>query len=229
MDSSTDRLVCGREEDLVSFLYGELNEIETRSFRAHMNECESCTAEFSAFGEIRQSVITWRDESLGAMTAFDSARPAVVPVMARPSAFGALREFFHLSPVWMKAAVGFASVLFCIFAVLAVSGLRRSPSPAVAGGGQTKPTAEEINSIVEQRVRDELKRLKAQSEVSTPQVQPVSTLSATNPRKRTTNRAQQNARRPLTRVEREQLAADLRLIAGTNDLELELLGDTINQ
>jgi hypothetical protein len=30
-------------------------------------------------------------------------------------------------------------------------------------------------------------------------------------------------------VEREQLAADLRLIAGTNDLELELLDDTINQ
>ena len=232
MDSSTGRLVCGREEDLVSFLYGELNEIETRSFRTHMNECESCTAELSAFGEIRQSVITWRDESLGAMTAFDSARPAVVPVMARPSAFAALREFFNLSPAWMKAAVGLASILFCIFAVLAVSGLRRSPSPAIAGGEQTRPSAEEINAIVEQRVQDELNRLKAQSEVatvSTPQVQPVSTLSATNQRKRNPNRAQQNARRPLTRVEREQLAADLRLIAGTNDLELELLDDTINQ
>ena len=229
MNSSRDRLVCGREEDLVSFLYRELNEIETRSFRAHMNECESCSAELSAFGDIRQSVITWRDEALGAMTAFDDARPAVVPVMARRSARSALREFFNLSPVWMKAAVGFASILFCIFAVLAVAGLRRSPSPVVA---VAKPSAGEINAIVEQRVQEELNRLKAQSEVatmSTPQVQPVSTLSATNQRKRTTYRAQQNPRRPLTRVEREQLAADLRLIAGTNDLELELLGDTINQ
>lgn len=232
MDSNTDRLVCGREEDLVSFLYGELNEIEIRSFHAHMKECESCTSELSAFGNIRQSVITWRDESLGTMNGFDDARPAVAPVTARRSAFAALREFFNLSPVWMKAAVGFASILFCIFAVLAVSGLRRSPSPAVAGAGQTKPSAEEINAIVEQRVQEELNRLKAHSEVATvptPQEQPVRTMSATNQRKHKPNRAEQGARRPLTRVEREQLAADLRLIAGTNDLELELLGDTINQ
>jgi len=37
------------------------------------------------------------------------------------------------------------------------------------------------------------------------------------------------ARRPLSKSEREELAADLRLISGKSDSEIDLLGDRINQ
>lgn len=228
MDSGTDRLVCGRSEDLVGFLYGELNEAEAQVFHRHLQDCMSCNSEVISFGDIRRSVIAWRNESLGAW----SPQAAVNPVRGR-SAAAALREFFNLSPVWLKAAVGFASILFCIFAVLAVSGLRRPPLSVVATTGENQPSTEEINAMVERRVQDELNRLNVPPKLATaPQdeVRPVNTLSATGQRsKRATNRSQPDARRPLTRFEREQLAADLRLIAGTNDIELELLDDAINQ
>jgi hypothetical protein len=40
---------------------------------------------------------------------------------------------------------------------------------------------------------------------------------------------QRKAARPLSRVEREELAADLRLIVNDGDGELVLIGDRINQ
>jgi hypothetical protein len=229
MDSGIDRLVCGREEDLVGFLYGELEETETQAFRGHMQECASCAAEVDAFGNIRQSVIAWRNESLSAQSL------SAIEYMGHPaqsrSAAAAIREFFSLSPVWMKATVAFASVLFCIFAVLAVSSLRKTPSPIVARADENQPSTEEINALVERRVKEELDRLNTQRQVAPDQAKPQSdaSLSANSHRKPATNRFRQDARRPLTRVEREQLAADLRLIPGTNDIELELLGDEINQ
>ena len=227
MDSGIDRLVCGREEDLVSFLYGELEETDARTFRNHMKDCKSCNSEVIAFRNVRQSVIDWRNESLSTQTVgVGNYRP-----VQRRSAGAAIREFFNLSPVWMKAAVGFASVLFCILAVLAVSGLK-APSPIVATPGESKPSTEEIDAMVDRRVKDELNRLNAETDLAgsnSGQESPATALSSTNHGKRTANQSRQNARRPLTRVEREQLAADLRLIPGTNDFELELLDDAINQ
>ena len=81
--------------------------------------------------------------------------------------------------------------------------------------------------MVERRVQDELKRRNAQPEFSAATTDQAAT--ARKLRNRGASRTQQDARRPLTRVEREQLAADLRLIPGTNDIELELLDDAINQ
>jgi hypothetical protein len=228
MTSGIDRLVCGREEDLVGFLYDELDEAEAGSFRSHMRDCAACSAEVTALGNIRHSVIDWRNESLSAQS--HAALGNYIPLRPR-SAAAAIREFFNLSPVWMKAAVGFASVLFCIFAVLAVSGLRKTPSPIVTTAGENKPSLEEIDAMVERRVKDELNRRNAQPEYAAAQTDQESAIvpvSATNHRKRVANPSRPDARRPLTRVEREQLAADLRLIPGTNDIELELLDDAIN-
>ena len=225
MDSGMER-VCGREEDLMGFLYGELSDAESTAFRSHMKECVSCNSELKAFGDIRQSVISWRNESLNSF----STSEADVPLRER-SAVAAIREFFALSPVWMKATVGFASVLFCIFAVLAVSSLRQSPSSIVATG-EKQPSAAEIDALVNQRVKAELDRVNAETKVATAtqdEVKPSNTSSGNSRGKRTLNIDRNDARRPLTRVEREQLAADLRLISRPNDNELELLSDAINQ
>ena len=52
-----------------------------------------------------------------------------------------------------------------------------------------------------------------------------------SPKPRVTVQSSQTAksRRPLSRAEREQLAAELRLLSITDDTDLHLLGDRINQ
>ena len=85
-------------------------------------------------------------------------------------------------------------------------------------------------ALASQGVADELKRLKAQTEATVVDNQPAP-MKETIARRphRAIARYQNNPRRPLTRVEREQLAADLRLTSSPDDHELDLLSDTINQ
>jgi len=215
---------CARADELMGFLYGELNDVEAKAFRGHLQQCVTCKTELSSFGDIRKSIVAWRNESFSSLSS-----PGVNLPGRKPSAVAALREFLNLSPAWMKVAVGFASLLFCVFAVLAVSGLRQSSEPAIVKVDRS-PTDDQIKVMIEQRVEEEIKRLKAQSA-------PVVVDNTPGPIKETTgrrsNRAivryQNSARRPLTRVEREQLAADLRLTSSPADDELDLLSDTINQ
>lgn len=230
---------CGRENELIAFLYGELDPEETIIFRSHMQECQSCSAELREFTGIRESVVAWRNEALGGV-ALPAVQPSTVARadLAQPGALTALREFFNLSPTWLKGAVVFASLLFCLFAVLAATRLRdTTTTPSAANSNDKTRTEKELNAIVERRVQDELQRIKSSERLtSTPPV------IATGPsdrivRKRITNRVselaststQQKARRPLTKVERQQLAADLRLIDNASDGELDLLDDRINQ
>jgi len=231
-----DTLICGRENDLIGFLYGELNEVEAIAFRRHLKECAACNTELVDLGEVRESVVAWRNESLGSVAFPTQVTTPPETLPAKPSALAALREFFNLSPLWMKGAVAVAAVLFCVFAGLAVARLRQAPPPAVA----VAPTApaqsqQELKALVEQRVQEELKRLK-NSEATTPSPLTASDSAQRNPVKRIANRnaqvalsaSSQKARRPLSKTEREQLASDLRLVSA-NDSDLDLLDDRINQ
>src|SRR5258705_5545249 len=164
-----DDLTCGRENDLIGFLYGELNEVDAIAFQRHLNDCATCNAELADFGEVRESVVAWRNESLGSV-----AFPAQVissshteAPRATPSAMAALREFFNLSPLWMKGAVAFAAVLFCVLAGLALARLRnKPPSPVVATPVANTNSSQELNAQVEKRVQEELKRIKNSNENS---------------------------------------------------------------
>jgi putative zinc finger protein len=233
-----DALICGRENDLIGFLYGELNEVEAIAFQRHLKECATCNAELADLGEVRESVVAWRNESLGSV-AFPTQVTTAVPETPRatPSGVAALREFFNLSPLWMKGAVAFAVVLFCVFAGLAVARLRGAPSPAVAVAPAAPALSQqELKALVEQRVQEELKRLK-NSEATATSPLTASDSSQRNPVKKIANpntqvaqsASSQKARRPLSRTEREQLASDLRLVSAKNDGDLDLLDDRINQ
>lgn len=216
---------CGRENDLISFLYGELSAVESQTFNQHVRSCHSCKTELASFQDVRQAVVAWRNESLGV-----AAMPVATPSVAEqrtPSALAAFREFFNLSPLWLKGAVAFASILFCLVAGLAIARLRTSPPPVIV---TNTPSTEQLNALVEQRVQKELQRIKESSQPSPAEVAVVKD-EAPSPR-RVTNRVTdpvQQARRPLSRTEREQLAADLRLVSARNESELDLLDDGINQ
>ena len=81
---------CGRENDLVAFLYGELDDVEQKSFKSHMHACQLCQAQTSEFRSIRESVAAWRDESLG--RAQVTAAPQLEPNQRKTSGLAALRS-----------------------------------------------------------------------------------------------------------------------------------------
>src|SRR2546422_3745681 len=157
--------VCGRENDLIAFLYGELDPGERTAFRGHMQDCRSCSLEFAEFTNIRESVVAWRNEALvGVTSPAIQASPVVSANRPGPNALMALREFFNLSPLWMKGAVVFASLLFCLFAVLAAARLRETPPAPVANDPNLKTySKQQLDAIVSQRVQDELQRIKNSS------------------------------------------------------------------
>jgi anti-sigma factor RsiW len=127
MNEPANSQVCERASDLISFLYGELSEREARSFDQHKRTCERCESELAAFGQVRNSVQLWRDESL-------SLSIGTVPqteVAPKRSAFAAIRSFFEISPLWMKGATAFAAMLLCILSALAGARLLDEPQPPV--------------------------------------------------------------------------------------------------
>jgi len=227
---------CEQSNELIAFLYGELNDIEAQSFQRHMKDCSSCGQELAAFSDIRSSVVAWRDESLGRISSPASLPQAIVDHQRnRPSAWAAVRAFFDLSPAWLKGSVAFATLLICILAGLAISRFGDKPALLVASNAPTQDslayTEQQVKVLVDQRVKDEIDRLKASEQ--SPASQIVRDADSLSNRRNTTRNLQvatnSPSRRPLSKVERDQLAADLRLVAINNDSELDLLDDRINQ
>src|SRR5262245_53684375 len=114
MNETMNSPSCERAPDLVSFLYQEMDERETREFRLHLQQCSHCRGEAAALGVVRESITTWRDEALAGFVSMP------VTTKTKKSAMAALRQFFDLSPLWLKGAAAFAMVAFCVLAALAV-------------------------------------------------------------------------------------------------------------
>ncbi len=197
----------------MAFIYKEMDASESREFESHLQVCANCREEAASFGVVRESIVTWRDEVL---TGF-------VPSTATPtrrSAVAAFRQFFDLSPLWLKGAAAFAVLTFCVLAGLLYVNLKKEPT--MAGVVYTQ---QDVDRLVKEAV--------AQQQKNTPVVNPSDTTVATlNPRASQPERpikqpAAAKNRRPLSRAEREQLAADLRLLPTDDDLDL--LSDRINQ
>jgi len=229
---------CGREHDLLGFLYGELSDGEQQSFKSHMNDCGLCRSQINDFRSVRESIVTWRDESLNGAYA---KLPATVPIAPaqKHSALAALRAFFDLSPLWMKGAVGSAALLFCMVTVLALNQWRSANRITPQASNNQEYSAAELNKIVEQRVHDEIERRTSSPAIDPTAPEPIVASQhktvrikpSAGPRTNSMvarNLQLQKAQRPLSRTERAQLAADLRLVS-TSERSLNLLEDQINQ
>ena len=205
---------CERALDLMAFLYREMNERETREFRLHLQQCSKCREETAALGVMRESIGAWRDEALAG---FVSTPVTTTP---RKSAIAALRQFFDLSPLWLKGATAFAMVAFCVLVGVAVVRLRTKP---VITSTNAKYTEQDVDRFVKEALAKQQNEKKS--------VETVAVIESPKPKKSKASTTTQLAksRRPLSRAEREQLAADLRLLSTEDDASLYLLGDRINQ
>ena len=209
---------CERASDLIAFVYKEASDSEARDFELHLKECGVCREEVASFGVVRESITTWRDEALSGFVASPTTARA-----GRKSAIAALRQFFDLSPLWLKGATAFALVTFCALAFIAVSKLQKNDHVAATNTGYTQ---QDVDRMVKEALAQQAKTKQP------PVVDPpaATTAEAPKPKRIFTVRPQSaKSRRPLSRAEREQLAADLRLLSTGDDASLNLLGDRINQ
>ena len=217
---------CARAEELVAFLYGETGPAEAQDFCLHLNDCAHCREELAAFGEVRARVGEWRAVALGEAPALglsgaftaEAPFPSSSPPRAR-SARAALREFFSLAPLWLRAGAAAALLLVCGLTALTLARTRISwgpegfaftagvpervvtrvetvEAPAPAGADEAR-----VEALVRERVRAELgaaeRRRQEQAEAAR-QSKPAPRLeqaAAVPPRKRAAPRAAQRGRR----------------------------------
>ena len=235
MPNINERPVCHRAEDLVTYLYGEASEADARDFAAHLRQCDACRSEFGLFQQVHDSILTWRNEALGA--AFSPADVAVetrvdstrfVQHERKLSALAALREFFRVSPLWLRGATAFAALLLCVLGVLTISralnqrhsqqqfeaAVRQQVEQQIARslGPQAAPNGSEASTPIKEKTG------KTPDNVSRTPTVAVNRVPAKTPRPR-----------GLSRQEREQLAKDLRLIPRDEDELPFALADEPNQ
>ena len=219
MKEMTNSPTCERTEDLVAFLYHEMDEPETREFRLHLQHCDQCREEVASLGVVRESITAWRDEALAGFVSI------AVTTKTRKSALAALRQFFDLSPLWLKGATAFAMMALLVVAALGFAKLRK-PNVTTNVNADAKYTEQDVNQIVKEALAKQADVLNSAEPRHEPA--PIATMT---PKKSNVSRPIQLAksRRPLSRAEREQLASDLRLLSTEDDSTLQLLGDRINQ
>jgi hypothetical protein len=237
MQNGNERPICHRAEDLVTYLYGEATAEEARDFTVHMRQCDACRAEFNVFNQVHESIVTWRNEALGPITSPAPASenvsvvdPEIVQHGRRLPGFAALREFFRVSPLWLRGATAFAGLLFCALLIFAAGRLWRQP--ASNGGNQAKYTEEQFQKAVEKKVAEQVAKL-SQAQTQTPTPEKVQETPAPQPPRTQVaadrNRTHTQPRNRLTREERVQLAADLGLIQEREEETPFVLPDEPNQ
>jgi len=212
---------CERAADLITFIYNEADEREAQDFELHLRECISCREEAASFGVVRESITTWRDEALAGFVS-----TPVTTTTNRKSALAALRQFFDLSPLWLKGATAFALLVFCLLVGVVIFRNRERQVLLTNQNPNAIYTQQDVNRMVDEA-------LAKQSSKPAVEAPPEKTEIVKNQKPKTVPPASATqlvkSRRPLSRAEREQLAADLRLLSAREDEPLQLLGDRINQ
>lgn len=220
MKDTLNNSTCERTDDLISFLYGEP---DANDFKQHLQACKSCQNEFDSLGGVRESLALWKTE------AFSAPRVEIAPVpVRRRSAVAALREFFALSPLWMKGAVSFAALVFCAMAILLVNRTNPAPPPPISSSANY--TEQEMRAAIAKALDAQAKEFAATTAANNPQEVRLAPAPIKNRQLAPANRAGQWAsHKPLSRSERQQLASDLRLLSSREEDTLNLIGDRINQ
>jgi hypothetical protein len=199
-------------------LYGEATAEEARDFAGHMQQCEACRAEFNVFNRVHESIVAWRNEALGAIASPSPMRDDVPVVSAeivhdkrRLPAFAALREFFSVSPLWLRGAMAFSAILLCVLGVMTIARWSQKPAQVVKANDGDTYTRQQLETEVNKAVaRKEAELMARQNSTAATEGQ-------------TKDKPKSQRPRGLTRREREQLAADLRLTPTADDEELPLV------
>lgn len=175
-DATPTERGCDRAAELVAHLYGEATPEEGASFTQHLHACAVCREELSAFGSVRELVSAERAAALNAAPALDvnelftrqaneadAASPAPFSVESSTrgrSAVAALREFFALAPLWLRAGAFACAAVFCALVVFTltrgeVAERERVVEKRVEVPVPTGFSQEQVEALVAERLKDE--------------------------------------------------------------------------
>jgi hypothetical protein len=222
MRNTNERPICHRAEDLVTYLYAEASQADAKDFAAHLLQCDACRSEVGVFRQVHESILGWRNEALG-----EGFIPAPVAVETRVdstnfvqrerklSALAAVREFFNVSPLWLRLATGFAVVLLSVLGVVTISN-------SLNQRHRQEQFDAAVREQVEQRIAQTPRPQPAPKSSEAPQPANQNngpTAAVINRAPVFASHAEPRSTRPraLSRQEREQLAKDLRLIPRDED------------
>ncbi len=142
-DSTVAKAACEHSAQLVTYLYGELPELDTASFTEHLASCATCNDEAAAFGQVRAQVNAVRLampdvrvshaadflDGLNAIhastlnappNAFEATHDTRHTNDAPRSAWAALRELLALTPRSVQACAALTIIAICMLAMLAL-------------------------------------------------------------------------------------------------------------
>jgi len=149
---------CGRKEDLVTYLYGEAHATERASFESHLDYCDGCRNELTAFGRVRRDLDAWQ---LGQI-----ARPEIV---LRRSRLDLLRELVGMFPAWARGAAFVGAAAAVLLVSLSIAGTRISLKDgdfAVTFGRtnngsppDSAVSSEEVGRLVQNAVAEEREKM----------------------------------------------------------------------
>src|SRR5499426_3051549 len=157
MNSEKNRLNslndCGRKEDLLTYLYSEANSSERASFERHLDDCDACRNELTAFGRVRNDLGAWQ---LGLAPRAE--------VVLRRSRLDLLRELVGMFPVWVRGAALIGAAAAMLLVSLSIAGARISLKDgdfAVSFGrtGNVAASSEEISQMVQNAVAEEREKM----------------------------------------------------------------------
>jgi hypothetical protein len=106
---------CGRKEDLMTYLYGEADTSQRGTFERHLDDCDACRNELTAFGRVRDDLGAWQ---LG-------LAPRAGVVLPR-NRLDLLRELIGMFPVWVRGAAMAGAVAAMLLVTLSIAGTRIS-------------------------------------------------------------------------------------------------------
>ena len=234
MREINERPMCHRAEDLVAYLYNEASEAEAKDFASHVEQCDACRSELRLFRQVHESISIWRNETLGSIsnsmpnTAVEVApQSSFVQHEQELSAMAALREFFSVAPLWLRGATAFAAMLLFVFGFLAISRSLKPPVPASKNSAENKVySPAEFQAAVDEAVKKKLAAQQAEDQMASKENEKNAQAQSENLVSQTIRgtSARHSRRQPaLSRAEREQLAADLRLIPGRDETDLPIV------
>ncbi len=124
LNDNHQNLSCNFTEEIISYLYNEMNLSEKLNFEAHLPECAICAREIADFTFVRSEIFNWKSNEFDQCSTpiieipyQDSVQP-VRPVQISLPWYNRVRDYFSLSPIWLTASTALALLAICFGLVL---------------------------------------------------------------------------------------------------------------
>ena len=150
MINTSKNLSCAFADDLVSYLYGEMDLSEMGGFETHLSDCADCTEEFADLSLARLGVYEWnRDDFRHLKTPFIEIPYSSTnhPEYVHSSWLDALRGVFATAPKWAAAGGAFAILAVGLGITLIASNLFRESNDLTEGNNVIASELTVINPV----------------------------------------------------------------------------------